>query len=160
MVSGLFADKVAQAEASAGGVYFDAGIYPILQIDKVLAKQSRKGEDLAIVECDILDSRVPSRPTGSRASWVVNFKHDSAPRDFKAFLSAAAGVPPEKVDAAGVNASVSSSNPLHGRLIALEVVLVDTKKGGKFSRHFWRSIPESEQAFASSKRTAAGLPPF
>ena len=154
----LFANKIASAKPSEGGVYLLKGNY-LLQIDVNKAKLGRRNQELYIAEVDILESSNPERPAGSHASWVASSEHESAAGDVKSYLAAVAGVPADAVDAAGVDASTSAENPLGGRLVRCEVVEKPTKKGGIFSKHYFHAVPEEFQAQAAALRQQAGLPP-
>lgn len=141
---GIF-DKISFAQPNAGGQWFAAGIYPVVRIIEVKATKSRKGEDLFIVECEIVESRVPTLGPGQRASWVVKLTLDSALGDVRAFICAAIGDDwsnPEKLARVGTEVAEWAVNPqqrpLVGRLLALEVVEKKTKMGNDFSKHIWR----------------------
>lgn len=153
-------DMIGDAEGRFNAVYADPGVYPVLQVDVLKMIVSRKQEHLFIAEFDILQSLVPSRPAGTRLSWVANFRHDATPGNVRTFLATLMDVPVEEVDAAGSAAACSDANPCHGRLIRLEAVHTLTKTGGDFTLHNWRTLPRSVQDTADQLRAEAGFAPF
>lgn len=147
---GLF-KSIESAKVNQGGVYFNPGKY-LVEVIAVKTIKSRKNMDLYIVECEILDSDVADRPTGSRASWVVNLAQDAAMGNIKAFLAAANGIDPSDEDAVQreiteevADLSYADENPVAGVKLGLQVTLVKTRAGTDFSRHFW-SVYEGEAA--------------
>ena len=149
-------DKVGNAEINQGGVYFLPGLYPVVQVDVIKLIKSRHGDDLVIVEFDILVSEVPNRPAGSRATAFHNFsKHDAAPGNFKALLAAITDSKPENVDAKTSRAAMSDAQPAHGRLVRLEAVEIITKAGNPFTKLNWYALDDSVQAKAEELRKKA-----
>lgn len=133
-------------EASAtggGGVYFLPGVYKV-RVKKVHMLQSRKKDDLYIVEADILESNNSDRPPGSFASWLVNMKHDAALGNIKGFLAACNGIDAadqekidEEIDDDVADYSISEDNPLAGTEVELICTNIKTKAGGDFTLHTW-----------------------
>lgn len=158
--SGDVFDSIEGAEARQSGVYPVAGVYPVLFVDALKMIKSRKGDTIFIAEFDVIKSEVESRPAGTRMSWAVNFRHDAAPGNVKAFLAALMNVEPEKIDKDGARMAVSEKNPCHGRLIRLEASMTKTKTGNDFTICDWRSIPEPIQEKATDLREKAGFAPF
>lgn len=160
---GLFS-KVADADVTGGGVYFEPGQYRV-EIEAVKTVRSqRNNHDYWIVECLIKDSDVESRPAGSRASQVVDIGNVMGPVNIKAFVAAASGIDPEddeineKLIAAweeltGQELSIEEicelvcdekENPLGGLELDLECRTIKTRaKGTDFTKHFWRPIQEA-----------------
>jgi hypothetical protein len=153
-------DRVGSSEATERGVFVLPGVYPLLYCDVLKMIRSRKGADLFIAEFDILDSKVTERPVGTRMLWIVNFAHDPAPGNVKAFLAALMGVDPEEVDAAGAKYACSQENPCHGRLIRCQASETLTRAGGTFTVCSWTTVPNDIQAEAQEVRKAAGFAPF
>ncbi len=147
---GLFAG-IGEAEVGGGGVYFLAGIYKV-ELVKVFAKKSRKGDDLFIVETKILESDNEERAVGSSCSWVVSLKHDAALGNIKGFIAAANGIDPgdkdqvnAEVNEDAVEMACSSDNPLEGTVLPLECNQIKTRAGGDFTLHIW-SVCEEQAA--------------
>lgn len=153
-------EKIANADVTERSVYFSEGIYPVLYLDVMKMVTSRKGETFFVAEFDIIKSDVDSRPKGSRAVWMANFRHDATPGNVKDFIAKLHGEEPEAVTAEAVKFACGDKNPSHGRLIRLEAVNVETKTGGNFTRHNWRPIPEELQQKAEELRQEAGFPGF
>lgn len=151
-------DLIGSAQTSEGGVYPEPGVYPMLFIDACKVIDSRKGDKLFCAEFDILESKVPERPSGSRMSWIANLtKHDAAPGNVRKFLAAACGLEVEQVDPAGSRAAVSPQNPLHGRLVRLDANMTKTRAGGDFTLCNFSALPENLQAQSAALREAAGF---
>ena len=93
---GLF-DGIGDATVGGQNVYFLSGVY-VVEVHKCFAMKSRKKEDLFLVECNILQSNNSKRPEDSKASWVVNLKHDAALGNIKGFIAAANGLDPYDED--------------------------------------------------------------
>lgn len=167
-----WADRVAESDPTKGGVYFKDGVYPLLYIEKVHLKQSRKGKDLYIVELKILSSNVEDRPEGSEVSQVYNLSdHDAAPGNVKAFIGAAMGdeafanadiekmtLEERKEFIAAIEETTSASNPLHGRLVRAEARTIETKAKTPFTLVTFGIIPEEVQAKAQELHNAAFAP--
>lgn len=153
-------DDIEGAQARQSGVYPVAGVYPVLFVDVLKMIKSRQDDTIFIAEFDIVKSEVEARPAGTRMSWAVNFRHDAAPGNVKAFLAALMNVEPEKIDKDGAKMAVSSKNPCHGRLIRLEASMTKTKRGNDFTICDWRPIPEPMQEKATDLREEAGFAPF
>ena len=137
---------IGEAKVGAGGVYFLEGTYQV-EVLKVFTMRSRQKDDLFIVECRILESENEKRPAGTKASWVVSFKHDSALGNIKGFVAAANGIDPnddERVTAEvteeAVEMAVSDDNPLQGLTMGLVCTMVSTKAGNPFTRHDWEPV--------------------
>ena len=143
-------EGIEEAQVGQGGVYFLPGKY-VAKILKCITLKSRKREDLFIVECEVVESDVPERKPGTRASWIVNFKQDAALGNIKGFIAAANGINPgtedlvrEEVDSEVCEYSVSPENPLAGILIRLVAVNKKTRAGGDFTLHLWEPYEPAE----------------
>lgn len=154
-------EKVGSAEVNQGGVYFLPGLYPVVQVDVIKLIKSRHGDDLVIVEFDILVSEVVDRSAGSRAAAFHNFsQHDAAAGNFKALLAAITNSKPEDVDAETSRVAMSDAQPAHGRLVRLEAVQITTKAGNPFTKHNWYPLSDEVQAKAGELRDKLDLAPF
>src|SRR3990167_7677407 len=125
---GMFS-RIEQARVSLGGSYLQGDAKYLVYVEACKAPDNRKKKDLYIVELAILESNHPTCKAGIRASWVCNLSdHEAALGNVKGFLAAALGCADDQIDEAGAEASVSAENPLRGRLLQVEVVMVSTKK--------------------------------
>lgn len=156
---GLFASKVAGAEATERAGYFGSGIYTV-QVDQLKAIKTRKGEDALVIECDVLEASGSTIPVGSRRSQIIMLSWESGPASIKKAIAAISGCRVDEVDEEGIDLAISDEQPLHGRLARLECNEVETRKGGTFTQHLWMAIPESAQAKSADLRAKAGLPPL
>ena len=139
---GLFSG-IESAKVGAGGVYFLAGLYKV-RIVKVTTINSRKKDDLFIVEAKILESDNKDRKVGSSCSWVVNLKQDAALGNIKGFVAAANGIDPtdedtvnKEVTEEAVEYVCSDDNPLKDVELNLECTAIKTRAGGDFTLHKW-----------------------
>lgn len=149
---GLF-DGIEDAQVGMGGVYFLPGKY-LVKVLKCITLKSRKREDLFIAECEIVESDVPERKPGTRASWIVNFKQDAALGNIKGFIAAANGIDPSNEDAVNAEVdsgvceyAVSNDNPMAGTYIRLVAVNKKTRSNTDFTLHLWEPY-EAEAAVA------------
>lgn len=149
------------AKIGQGGVYFLPGKYRV-ELAKVALINSRKREDMFVVETTIQESDVPERKPGTKCSYICNMKNDSALGNIKAFLAACAGADPDnekEVEAAFTDKNgqditeetaemaVSDENPLAGTV--LDLVCVNKQTRGSpgnpphdFTLHFWKPVKE------------------
>lgn len=142
-------DGIEDAQVGQGGVYFLPGKY-LVKVLKCITLKSRKREDLFIVECEVVESDVPERKPGSKASWIVNFKQDAALGNIKGFIAAANGIDPgdesavnEQVNLEICEYVVSDENPLAGTLVGLVAVNKKTRAGSDFTLHMWEPTQEA-----------------
>lgn len=131
---GLFSKKVAEAKEQTGGVYWLPGQY-LIEVQVVKLVEGRKGDEFFIVEGKNIESSNPDRPTGALCAWVVNTDLDAAPGNIKSFLKAATEA--DEVDEEGIDAAISSDNPLAKSQVRLSVVTIKTKAGNDFNKHVW-----------------------
>lgn len=142
-------DGIEDAQVGQGGVYFLPGKY-LVKVLKCITLKSRKREDLFIVECEILESDVPERKPGTKASWIVNFKQDAALGNIKGFIAAANGIDPGNESAVNEQVNmdiceyvVSDENPLAGTPVGLVCVNKKTRAGSDFTLHMWEPTQEA-----------------
>ena len=152
---------VEKAQVARGGVYFLPGTYKV-EVKSVKLKQSRKKDDLLIIETLVLESDNADRPAGSCPSQVINFKHDAALGNVKAFVAAGLGLDATK-DEAEVNAQVtgdlcnqvcSDDQPFAGLVLNLSAVNIETREGNEFTIHNWSPSPELLAELAKVKGAA------
>lgn len=153
-------NQIGGSTPSQQGVYPIPGVYPVLFLDSMKIIKSRKGDTLFIAEFDICQSEVPTRPVGTRMSWIVNFRHDASPGNVKMFMAALMGITVDEVDAEGAKFACSDKNPCRGKLIRLEASETITKSGNPFTVCKWHTLPEEMQNRAAEIRAEAGFQPF
>lgn len=139
---GLFGG-VEKAQVSKGGVYVLPGAF-IVAIDSIKHVLSRKKEDLYCVEMVVLDSNNDERPEGSKMSWMVNFKHDSALGNIKEFLAVVKGESEDDITEDDCEESWSEENPYAGTALRLNAANVKTKSGGDFTKCSWSEVTEED----------------
>lgn len=150
--------RTAEAKVTMGNPYPVPGVYPLVQVEVLKEFTNRKSEPCIAAELAILESDVEARPAGSKMDYVINFKFDAAPGNWKALLAALADLPVEQIDEDGSRAAVSSANPFKGRLLRLEAATIITKENKKeFTKCNWFSIPEATQAKAAELRKKIGF---
>lgn len=135
------------------------GMYPMLFINAVKTIKSQEdGSDLFIAELDILESSVEGRESGSSMSWIVNFAHQPALGNIKAFIAAAMNRSEEEISEKIANAVVTTDNPLHGQLVRCEAIEITTKrKKNPFTKCNWSAVTPEKQAEAAELHKAAGF---
>lgn len=147
---GLF-KGIEDAKMSEGGTYLKPGIYDI-QILRVKTGQTRKKIDFFVVDFKILGSNNPEHAIGSTANWWLGFDKDGTLGNIKQWAVAVlsntlpAG---QTFDAAQITEPVlegiiaNEGAIVKDQKLKVQVTLVDTQNGGKFSRHHWypASVP-------------------
>lgn len=138
--------------------FAEPGSYPILFLDTLTVFQGRNKIDYYYKAVfDILESRVQTRPAGTRLTWMQSLRHDFSAGEVRLFLAALMNIDPEEVDPAGSKYACSDANPCHGRLIRLEAAM---NAKGTFTKHYWHPVPKEVQLQAKELREKAGFPPF
>jgi hypothetical protein len=135
---------IGQAEVGQGGIYFLPGQY-LVEVIKVIAKQSRKGAMLYIIECEVIESNNAERPPGCKPAQIISMAYDAAFRNIKEFIAACNGISPTRererannaVDEEAATYSVDESNPLGGTRLYLTCTEITTRSGNPFTLHQW-----------------------
>lgn len=157
---GVFS-KVNNASVNGGGVYFLSGSYRV-RIAAVKSIISRQGENLFVIECDILESDVPERRPNTKCSQVINLsKHESAPGNIKAFMAAALDESADNITENECELAVSDQNPLEGTIMRLVCTTTKTKRGTDFTLHQWSHIspPDGAGKVAAAPSAPVFAPP-
>lgn len=156
-----FFGGIGAAKVGAGGIYFLANraadhtpekphwlpaLYRV-KIKSITTMNSRKKDDLFIVEAVIVTSNCPDRPAGTKASWVVNLKQDAALGNIKGFLAAVNGIDPGNEEAVNAEVTeavcelaVSKEQPLTDEEVMLECTMIETRAGKPFTLHRWSPV--------------------
>jgi len=133
---------IKDAKWNPGGVYFEPGQF-LVRVDTVKVIESRKKEEMFIVENTLLDSDHPKLKRGSSVSWVVLSSWDTYLGSIKHFVSVAQEIEMDDVDESGIEMVVSEDNPCSGTILKVEAKNVRKKDGGDFTKCVW-SWPEPE----------------
>lgn len=142
---GLFS-KVNDASVNGGGVYFLAGVYKV-KITAVKAVLSRMGENMFVIETEIVESDNAERRPGTKCSQVINLsKHESAPGNIKGFMAAALDVPADHITEDECDLACSEANPLAGTIMRLTCTITKTRRNTDFTIHQWAFLSEPEGA--------------
>jgi hypothetical protein len=162
---GLF-DNIGNASIGQGGNYLKSGHNYLLEVNKCLTKQGRKGDLFFIAEFTIHESDDTTNPPGFTASWTCNFKHDAALGNVLWFLGAVNGIDikdearlKNEITSQVAEFAVSAQNPLAGRMVEVEVHEVKTKAGTPFSKHLWKPTTRGPNEAARAARAAANAAP-
>jgi hypothetical protein len=142
---------IGSAPPSGGGNYLGVGIHR-LKIKKLTSRESQrpqnKGDVMAIVEFEVIESSNETHTPGSSRSWVVNMKHGvTALGNLKSFLQAAAQLPDSVVNDESFDdlsdEMFGPLNPLMGFTVVAEGFLIETvAKKQPFTKFNWESDPE------------------
>jgi hypothetical protein len=140
-MSNLFAG-LKDAKTYDRGTFLKPGIYT-LKVKRAVFKRTRKNYDAFILEFEVVSAKgVDTNLTGTSASWFQSLADtDIGFGSLKAFAAAVTGADvkdPAFVDEVeGFLSGVVEDGALNGKILPCEVVLVDTRAGGKFSLHKW-----------------------
>jgi hypothetical protein len=132
---------IEEAKATEGGNYLKPGIYDV-EIVRLKVGKTRKGVAFFASDLRVIGSNNPDHRVGEIVNWFVGFDKDAALGNVKAFatavLSGEAPVDPQTVTEQVMEAMVDKGGEdVAGTRLKVQVTLVDTKGGGKFSRHLW-----------------------
>lgn len=137
---GVFAG-IEEAKATEGGNYLKPGLYDV-EVIRLTVGKTRKNVAFFAADLRVVGSNNPDHKIGETVNWFVGFDKDAALGNVKAFACAVlSGEGP--VDAATITESVMEAmvekggESIAGTRLKVQVTLVDTKTGGKFSRHLW-----------------------
>jgi hypothetical protein len=154
---GVFS-AVTGASVNGGGVYFLAGTYKV-KIVAVKMILSRMGENMFVIETEILESDAAERRPGTKCSQVINLsKHESAPGNIKGFMAAALDVPADEITEAECDLACTEENPLAGTIMRLACTMTKTRRNTDFTIHQWAFISEPDGAIKAPKAAAAPAP--
>lgn len=157
-----------KAEMFGKGTFMGPGKYRV-RPKVVKVHEGFKGKSF-IHEFEILESSNEKHAIGSSGSWVVKLgpQNANAFSDMKSFSFACLGIDPKTVrkpeedptshavatdtlkaqcDKDWAKKNGFEEDPLIGRELELEVILVKTQKGTDFSRHNWSPTPEAVAAY-------------
>jgi hypothetical protein len=137
---------IKNATVTNGGNYIRPGSHQ-LELLKFTQGRTRKGVDFVAADFRVLASTDAEHPEGSTVNWFAGADKDGFLSNVKALgvalLSAQAG---EYVDEGTVNEEVmealvsDNGNEVAGARLNAEAFLVDTRRGGKFTKILWTPV--------------------
>lgn len=124
---------VDKASWNPGGVYFEPGQF-LVRIDAVKCIESRKKEEMTIVETTILESDCAKLKRGTSCAWINMASWDTYLGNLKHFASVAGECEMDEVDEAALEMMVSEDNPYGGTLLCVKAFTVPKKNGDPFTK--------------------------
>lgn len=114
----------------------------VVTIDSVCIFQGKKKRvDYFKTEFTIEESSNPLRKVNSKACWLLDLSNPSALSDARMFLLACQPtLDLADIDENNAEWATGPDNPLRDTEVGLDVIEVELKGGGTFSRHQWRAI--------------------
>lgn len=154
---GMFSG-IKKAQVSKKGVWLTPGGLYTLEIDNMLLKKTRSAGFAVIVEFRVLEvdgseEAIEKHPVGSRATWFQSLTdEDIGLSSCKDFMANLLGEDPEDaefnegleelMEQATDKVADGEEHMFHGMKIFCETSHTVTKKGGDFTIHTWKNIPE------------------
>jgi hypothetical protein len=137
---GLFSG-IENAKATEGGNYLKPGLYDV-EVVRVATGQTRKKVDFFAADLRVVGSNNPDHRAGEVVNWFVGFDKEPALGNVKAFavacLSSEGPIDPASITEEVMNGLVEKGGEaVAGTRLKVQVTLVDTKGGGKYSKHLW-----------------------
>ena len=140
-------DRLKTAEVFEKGQYLPPGGKYLVEIKKVLEKDTRSSGKAFIVELEIVESNHPDVKVGSKYSWFQSMRDlDVAMPAIKEWLAAVSGINPRdrvrvknELDGkivAVIEAAIED-NVLEGERVWCETFSKKTKKNLDFTCHVW-----------------------
>lgn len=142
---GLFGG-IDKAQGNFGGNYIRTGTHT-LEVMRIKIGNTRKGVAFMAVDFEVLETSNPEHVVGSTVNWFNGTDKDGFLSNAKslavALLGSAAG---EAVDESTVTEETmeglceNDGEDVKGVKIKADAFLVDTKKGGKYTKILWEPI--------------------
>jgi hypothetical protein len=135
---------IENAKSTEGGNYLKPGVYDV-EVVRLSTGKTRKGVDFFAADFKVLGSNNPDHRVGDIANWFVGFDKEPALGNVKAFavacLSSEGAVDPATITEKVMESLVDKGGEaVVGTQLKVQVTLVDTKGGGKYSKHLWFPI--------------------
>lgn len=135
---------IENAKATEGGNYLKTGVYD-LEVIRLSVGTTRKGVPFFAADFKVLGSNNPDHKPGEVVNWFVGFDKEPALGNVKAFavacLSSEGAVDPATITEKVMESLVDKGGEaVVGTQIKCQVTLVDTRGGGKYSKHLWFPI--------------------
>jgi hypothetical protein len=135
---------IENAKSTEGGNYLSAGVHDV-EIVRLSTGKTRKGVDFFAADFKILGTNSPNHRIGDIANWFVGFDKEPSLGNVKAFavacLSSEGAVDPATITEKVMESLVDKGGEaVVGTQLKVQVSLVDTRGGGKYSKHLWFPI--------------------
>ena len=147
-ISSIF-NRIAEAQALNNSTYFVEGHY-VVEILDASVKENRHGLQIAIVECRVEKCSNAAVRVGSSVSWVCKLQgSDVGPRDLKTQFCGIVNCRPNQVSAEMLEKAFNPDpstgvSPLAGTRCYIYARVVETQKGGTFTKVEFRGIQEGQ----------------
>lgn len=137
---GLFSG-IENAKATEGGNYLKPGVYDV-EVVRLAVGQTRKKVDFFAADLRVIGTNNPDHRPGDVVNWFVGLDKDAALGNIKAFaaacLSSEGPIDQSTITEAVMDGLVEKGGEaVAGTRLKVQVSLVDTKSGGKYSKHLW-----------------------
>jgi len=135
---------IENAKSTEGGNYLKPGVYD-LEVIRLSVGTTRKGVPFFAADFKVLGSNNPDHKVAEVVNWFVGFDKEPSLGNVKAFavacLSSEGPVDPGTITEPVMNALVDKGGEaVVGTQLKCQVTLVDTRGGGKYSKHLWFPI--------------------
>ena len=137
---GLFSG-IENAKATEGGNYLKPGLYDV-EVVRLATGVTRKKVDFFAADLRVIGTNNPDHRPGEVVNWFVGMDKEPALGNIKAFavacLSSEGAIDPASITEDVMNGLVEKGGEaVAGTRLKVQVTLVDTKGGGKYSKHLW-----------------------
>jgi hypothetical protein len=135
---------IENAKSTEGGNYLKPGVYDV-EVVRLSTGKTRKGVDFFAADLKVIGSNNPDHRVGDIANWFVGFDKEPSLGNVKAFavacLSSEGAVDPATITEKVMESLVDKGGEaVVGTQLKVQVSLVDTRGGGKYSKHLWFPI--------------------
>ena len=131
---------IENAKSTEGGNYLKPGVYD-LEVIRLSVGTTRKGVPFFAADFKVLGSNNPDHNANEVVNWFVGFDKEPSLGNVKAFavacLSSEGPVDPASITESLVD---KGGEAVVGTQLKCQVTLVDTRGGGKYSKHLWFPI--------------------
>ena len=135
---------IENAKSTEGGNYLKPGVYD-LEVIRLSVGTTRKGVPFFAADFKVLGSNNPDHNANEVVNWFVGFDKEPSLGKVKAFavacLSSEGPVDPASITEKVMESLVDKGGEaVVGTQLKCQVTLVDTRGGGKYSKHLWFPI--------------------
>ena len=135
---------IENAKSTEGGNYLKPGVYD-LEVIRLSVGTTRKGVPFFAADFKVLGSNNPDHNANEVVNWFVGFDKEPSLGIVKAFavacLSSEGPVDPASITEKVMESLVDKGGEaVVGTQLKCQVTLVDTRGGGKYSKHLWFPI--------------------
>lgn len=155
-----FINRAAEAKPGSDRFpFWEVGRY-LVCIDRAVLEKKFTGT-FFIIEGDILESNVESRPPGMRCAQLLKSQNVATGSNIQEFVCACFRKSPEQVDKVFLKKVINNPENLFlGRVLRLDCRNQPTKTGGEYTRHYWKAVDQIVQDRVDELREKAGLEPY